>query len=1175
MKEKIGLFARGIFSYERPALSLSVEKLNLSVSTGSKVRGSFIVSSTGSVPFKGIAFCDESLLTIDEPAFHGEENTLSFTIDATHLDAGDKIQGTIVVVTEYGEAHVPFSCLVTSVSCNSSLGPVSDIFQFANLAQTDWTEAKNLFKSDLFAEVFSLTSRKAELAIRALKGCNNISLCVEEFLIALRKKRVISVSVDRSEIEFDSPEESDGGCTITITKDSWGYVQLICESEEDFIRPGARIIWTDDFEGNTCNLTFEIDKDKLRPGRNFGSIKLSSLRADNIIDITCRKEAVKRRTLLIKSRIRHDMISVVVAYVRYRFGKIPAGRFTAEVETVLEGLRPLRNETIYDRLLNIYALAVSGKAFKADTLLREILSDEEWRGAEPRIYGSVLYLQAVIRREDLRTVTERLRRVYEQSDDPFIMVLCILSDDFQTILPEHAYEMLKESSRSSILSLPVITEAALILSRRPEVVREIGIFDIKAIDMALENRSLQKKGAQTIAYAASRCKKAERIYINVFEKLYAQFQLPEVLEALCHIVAVSEERSERTYRILLRGCREHVRENGIFEECVRSLASASDSEVADPILTAYFEKGIDVEESVTAAFFANVARNRDKLQGVSQAFNMRMREFAIEGMKAGKTDRDYAALYNDLHGFDKLPPEAVARLPEIVFKWRVSKIGMPGVKNVVVIHRQKTGEQRYPVVNGEALADIYTDDHILCFEDGDGARLLECEHETERLITNDRLIDFCIENCTDDQNVALHICVTRKTIDATRLCRENDALNEDFRIACTKKLIAYYYENLQGEIMESYLVGLDLARMSGQERAAMIELMINRELFSLAFKNIELFGKHGIDERKLSRLASKLLASHSEIDDRNVFLSICAAVFKAGKADKNILGYLAEYYNGDCETTYAIWKSAVDEGIDTTDIEERLLGQLLFTESDMNYSRTVFKHYYAHRSSGKLIKAFISYFAYGCLLYDRSPDEEMLMLMMRECEYEQNDVCVLALLKIYSGRNSFTEQEKQFIEKELRHMEAKNRIFPFFSKFSGKISMPHTIRDKYYIEYHTEPGKQVFIDYRICKGGTPGDFIHEQMRDAGYGIFVKEVTLFCDESVQYYITEGIGETRQITQSCIDYVQNPGTENSLSRYGRLSLVIEAEKMHDRETLMKSLEDYLKKDHLSRKLFEPIL
>ncbi|MCR5829199.1 MAG: DUF5717 family protein [Lachnospiraceae bacterium] len=1174
MKEKIGLFAKGVFSYERPALSLSVEKLNLSVSTGNKVRGSFIVSSTGTRPFKGIAFCDESLLTIDDPMFNGKENTITFTINATHLDPGDKVKGTIVVVTEYGEVHVPFACLITALSCTSSMGPVSDIFQFANLARTDKDEAKNLFRSELFEKVFAGSSEKTELAIRALKKCNNISLAVEEFLIALKKKRVISVSVDRDEIEFDNPEESEGNCNVTLTKDSWGYVQLKCGSVGEFVKPLSKVVWTDDFEGNTYKLAFEIDKDKLRPGRNFGSLVFSSLRGEKTINVICRKESAKRRTLLIKSRIRHDMISVAEAYVRYRFGKIPAGRFTAETETVLEGLRPLRTETIKDRLLNIYALTVSGKTFKAENMLKTILADEEWRGAQPAIYAGVLFLESAIRRENPLAVTEHLRRIFEQSGDPFVMVLCIMSDETQTILPEHAYEMLRESSQSMIMSVAVITEAALIVSRRPEIIRELGMFDIKAIDTAVESRSMQKKGAQTIAYTASRCKKANRLYIDVFKKLYDQFPLPEVLEALCHLVIVSDVRNALTYKILLKGCREHVRETGIFEECVRSLAAAGDEEVADPILITYFEKGIDVSDDVKAAFFANVARNRSKLPEVSLAFNMLMREFAIAGMKEGMIDRDHVALYNDLHGFEKLPSEAVSKLPGIVFKYRISNIGMYRPASVCVIHKQIAEEHRYPVINGEALVDIYTDDHILYFEDEDGSRILECDHESEKLITDSALFEFCVENCIDDENVALYVCVTNKTIESTRRCRENDALSEEFRIACTKKLIGYYYENLEGEMMESYLVGLDLSMLSRKERGTMIELMINRELYSLAFKNIELYGCFGIDLRKLGRLVSKLLASHSEVDDKDLLSSICAKVFIEGKADKNILTHLAATYNGDSETTYAIWKSAVDEGVDTTDIEERLLGQLLFTESDMNYSRTVFKHYYAHRSWGKLVKAFISYYAYGCLIYDRPPDEEMIMLMMRECEYEQNDVCVLALLKIYSSRSSLTDAESRFVEKELRRMESKNTVFPFFAKFADKISVPPAIRDRYFVEYHTEPDKQVFIDYRICKGGATGEFRHERMTDAGYGIFVKEVTLFCDESLQYFITEGTGETRQITQSSIEYVQVPETEKNTSRYGKLSLIIEAERVHDRETLVKSIEEYMKNDYLCRKLFEPL-
>jgi len=1174
MKEKIGLFAKGIFSYERPTLSVSVERISLSVSTGKKVRGSFIVSSSGKTPFKGIVFCDETLMTFESPAFKGVENTISYTFDAQYLDKGDRITGTIFVVTEYGEVGIPFSCTVTPLSCETSIGPASDIFQFANLAQTNWDEAKDLFRNELFANVFASSSDRAELAIRALRGCNAISASVEEFLISLKKKHAVSVTVDKTEFSYDSPEECPDSEIITLTKDSWGYSRLSCTSEGDFITPSARVIWTDDFEGNTYKLSFNIDKDALKPGRNFGRIRLRSLRDDISIDIVCRKEAVKRRTLLVRSRIRHDMIEITRSYVKYRLGKIPAARFAAETQTILEGLKPLRNESIRDRLLMIYSLAVSGKIFKADSELRDVISDDEWRGAGPEVYGAVLFLESLIRREDPHTSLDHIRRVFDQSGDPRVMVMCILIDEGQYILPENAYEYLRESSAQTMLSQPVLAEAALIIAKKPEVVREVGMFEVKALELAYENKLLQKKTLTVIAFAATRCKRATYPHIKLFERLYAEFTMPELLEALCHLAVVSEIRNKETYMIMSMGCREHVRINGLFEACVIAYAKSGIKSAPDPVFITYFEKGIDADDTVKAALFAGVAANRAMLPAVSNRFNMLIREFTVNAITQGITDDDYSVLYNDFSGPETLSSPAVAQLPNLIFKWVITDIRMPEVRYVCVIHKGFTNERKYPVVDGRAVVDIINEDSLICFEDEDGTRLIECGYDKRKLIVNGELTEFCLENCGDDLRVALCLLGTGHSIDAMRRCKDDKEISEAVRLACTKHLIAYYYENLEGEMLEGYLVGLDLSKFKRKERASLIELMISRELYSLAFKNIELYGYHGMDRKKLARLVSKLLASKSEIGDARLLCGICEYVFEGGKEDKNVLMLLAAQYNGSCANTYAIWKKCVDEGIDTTDIEERLLGQLLFTESDMNYARTVFKHYYSHSSSEKLVKAFISYYAYGCLVYDRPPDEEMFMLMERESSYERNDVCVLAMLKDYSAAETFTEAQKKFIETELARLEGKNIIFPFFTKFGPAINVPRSIRDRFFIEYHTEPGRKVYIDYRIRTGDCAGDFIHEPMRDAGYGIFVKDLTIFCDEAVQYYITEESGDVKTITQTSEEYVQPPGTGNDTSRYGKLSLVIEALKMHDNKTLVAALEDYLVTGYLSDKLFKPL-
>ena len=128
------------------------------------------------------------------------------------------------------------------------------------------------------------------------------AICVLALIYALQliisgRNPIKTYALDK---DFDTITlESVANGTVTLTKDTWGYVQLGCEAEGDFVKPGARVIWTDDFEGNICKLKFEIDKEKLRPGRNFGALRLSSLRAETVIEVKCRNESAKRRTLLI------------------------------------------------------------------------------------------------------------------------------------------------------------------------------------------------------------------------------------------------------------------------------------------------------------------------------------------------------------------------------------------------------------------------------------------------------------------------------------------------------------------------------------------------------------------------------------------------------------------------------------------------------------------------------------------------------------------------------------------------------------------------------------------------------------------------------------------------------------------------------------------------------------
>ena len=57
-------------------------------------------------------------------------------------------------------------------------------------------------------------------------------------------------------------------------------------------------------------------------------------------------------------------------------------------------------------------------------------------------------------------------------------------------------------------------------------------------------------------------------------------------------------------------------------------------------------------------------------------------------------------------------------------------------------------------------------------------------------------------------------------------------------------------------------------------------------------------------------------------------------MFSEEKGDSVILDYLCEHFNGTNSQMYKILTQAIREHVETYDMEERLLAQLLFTGSD-------------------------------------------------------------------------------------------------------------------------------------------------------------------------------------------------------------------------------------------------
>ena len=1186
MKEKIDLFAKGIFSYNKPELTISVSSIYIAVEMGKVFKGSFLVSASDDRRFKGLVYSSDSLLTFSEETFAGREITIEYTFDATYLDINDVVKGQISLVTDAGEADIPFNAKVHVPSCATSVGPASDMFHFTSLAQTDWTEARDLFKTEEFRRSLSFHESNYDNLYRTLRRSSNTSLALEEFLVSV-KKLPVEIRAGVNELSYENPKDNFSD-TVTLYKNTWGYSQLTLDSCGDFIRLDRKIIWTDDFTGNSCTFGFEIDVSQLHNGTNLGKIIINSVHRVITIPVIVKNASDDLKASLARRKRRHHEMKLLSNYIEYKTGRLSLSKFVSEETKTLDSLRIFRTEGLFERCIRIWLQILGGHESQAITALAVIFEDEDW-GDDAWLYAVSLYLKALVEPDggQFLLLSQRLRELYENTRDARIYMFCIRLDRRNRLSRSARYDALKKGVNGGHCSPVILLEACSILNEEPTILKETLGFDLCVLSFGLKNKLFNKDLIMQFAYLAVREKNAGDLLLSVLIKACEQYHINETLEALCFHLVRAGRTDKTAFKWLLVGVIEQIPVKNLFETCL--MAADMVPEKAFPkAMQAYFEGGIALEDRYKATFYANVVRFAGGLDNISTALMQQMTDFTRSRLSEGQIDENLAVLYNQVLDPATLKESEVSMLPDIIFKHRIVPES-ESVSSILVSHKETEDEQTVCVESGRAFADIFTEDAVILYCDEFGNRIVPSgdQHGSllcsiTRLITNAELIRRCLNECRDDERVILN-CLenaryrddTEEVVELVKSCIDQTNLEQRFHIECYRELIEYYYDNLEGELMEDLLVRLDLSVLDRTARARMIDFMIQRELYSLAMKNMELYGCTGVDIKRLAKLASRLIEVGDGRMGSRIFTDICFLVFRKKKHDERILEYLARYYNGDSDSMHMLWVTLVDNGIEADELEERLLSQLLFTESDMGYARDVFRRYYSHGGNRRLIRAYISYYAYHYLVFDQVPEKDMLELMRREADYEDNELNLLALLKYLSEQKQLSTEDLSFAEINLSRLEKKNVRMPFFRNFGEGVRIPESMRDKHYVEYHTDPSKRVRIHYLLLNNSNDGEYVDADMTDIGYGIFVSEFVLFYGEVLQYYISEEEGEDAFITESS-EITPEPEMINAEETgYHSLNLIITAREMNDVKTMQKLLENHIRNDFLSRRLFEPIL
>ncbi|MCR5153480.1 MAG: DUF5717 family protein, partial [Lachnospiraceae bacterium] len=413
MKEKIDRLSKGLFEYEMPQLVLYENSLDIRIEEGTVKTGSFIVSNSAKVRMKGVIYSTGKLVTLHMDKFVGTECEITYSVNAKGMEYGESHTGYIYIISDCGEYSIPFSITAIQAKCDSSIGPIRDLFHFANLAKTNWNEAVALFSSNTFPSVLIKNDKKNLVAYMQLLDSPVKDVALEEFLVLIHKKKRASFYTTQNSIDI-TPEIGSFREKITVTKDTWGYLEISLRTDAPFVSFSKDRITSEDFVNGTAQVDVIFNISDKMTGDHYAGIYLESPFKTIEIPVVCRCKAAFEDRRIRMLNLKKYEVKLVEIYISFRCGKINNVTFITEAQKLCESilllidrytadyiveqkqLNYLEEERTKYELFKCYIGIVGGR-FKDDTQTYAMLVAKKavFEKTNPTFYGTVLYLEAL------------------------------------------------------------------------------------------------------------------------------------------------------------------------------------------------------------------------------------------------------------------------------------------------------------------------------------------------------------------------------------------------------------------------------------------------------------------------------------------------------------------------------------------------------------------------------------------------------------------------------------------------------------------------------------------------------------------------------------------------------------------------------------------------------------
>lgn len=743
---------------------------------------------------------------------------------------------------------------------------------------------------------------------------------------------------------------------------------------------------------------YRIVPSRLHRGRNFGCIRVKSLREEFLISVEAEgyhaAGNAERESGTDRFMDHGSLYKYLSLRLDYEAGVYEPALLLNQMMKETEHLRADFPGDERAKLIQAELLILNGREDNASLALDDardhVLAHRE---EQVELYCFYQYLRLEIKPslQQKESLVRYIRKLLWEDGEvrPYLFLMLMKLDETMAQNPLELYRSMASLFNQSCNSPFLYASACRLLEAHPDLFVRLGDFEIQALYLGVQKGIVSRATALKAAGLALGLKHYRKLVERLFAKLYQTYEEQAVLEAVCSLLIKGDCKEKDAFVWYEKALEQGINLTRLYEYFLYSLPDDYGHLLPKEVLL-YFSYDKDLDRHSRQVLYRNILEYMNPSAELYQNYTRHMEQFAMEQLFQSRISRSLAVIYEHMIYKDMIDSRVARVLPGILKSCRI-RCGDSRMKYVIVRYEELEDEEAFLLENQTAYVPLFSERSVLLFQDAYGNRYLDVKHWKVSVMDRPELLAQCYEVYPDHPMLKLSECrdiVNRgvETDDQAALLEEivtQMHLSPVFEGRLMQAVTDYYCRKASedkdgdGVFNCAYLVQIDKKHMAARQRQQICETLISQNYMREAYNMIRDYGSQYISTPRLMKLCTKTILMNL-FDQDDLLLGLSHQVFCQGCYDSVILDYLCEHFNGTVSQMYEVLIQGVREHVETYDLEERLLGQMLFTGC-CDQMDSVFELYMKRKTTKEMVvKAYFTQKSVQYFLEEKDMDQGCL-----------------------------------------------------------------------------------------------------------------------------------------------------------------------------------------------------